>query len=234
MDRNIKIAKQLVKIARELVATNEINADSGDKMSSGVIFDLDSEPIEDARSASRKRQAFLESLWNGDDDLTMMERLGVMVRSIFKSKKTLEEEKRMQETVDETNAKIQANVENVKGEMQRYTDTFEDSKFYVLFSSKERYAQFVIFRREDCARLMVRVLPGSASVDLRERKIVVDSVNETPFHVMIDIPSPRKAKPFQRGGVDQSIYTGGTNMKAMFKSFEQLEKYANDHFKNEG
>ena len=230
MDRNIKIAKQLVRIARELVANDEINAGSDEKMQSGVIFDLDAEPIVGMRSASRSRVAFLESPWEGDDDLTMMERLGVMFRSIFKSKKTLEEEKRMLVTVDEMNAKIDEEKKKIHGKLKEYSKTF-DNNDYMVFVEDMLVGQLIAFRKSDSARLVMKFAPGNAYIDIKQRKIVVDQINEIPFRVMIDIPSEQKAQPFVRGKLPRDIYNGGTNMKATFKSFDQFTKYVDDNFK---
>lgn len=230
MDRNIKIARQLVRIARELVANDEINAGSDEKMQSGVIFDMDAEPVAGMRSASRSRVAFLESPWEGDDDLTMMERLGVMFRSIFKSKKTLEEEKRMLVTVDEMNAKIDEEKKKIHDKLKEYSKTF-DNNDYMVFVEDMLVGQFIAFRRSDSARLVMKFAPGNAYIDIKQRKIVVDQINDTPFLVMIDIPSEQKAQPFVRGKLPRDIYNGGMNLKATFKSFEQCIKYVDDKFK---
>lgn len=237
MDRNIKIARQLVRIARELVANdeinegiNEINAGADEKMQSGVIFDLDAEPVAGMRSASRSRVAFLESPWEGDDNMTMMERLGVMFRSIFKSKKTLEEEKRMLVTVDEMNAKIDEEKKRIHDELKNYSSTFDQNKFEV-FMTDVTIGMVVVFRKSDSARLQMKFAPGNAYIDIKDRKIVVDKINETPFVVSIDIPDAKNAKPFVRGKLDKSVYNGGKNLTATFKSFDQFTKYADDNFK---
>ena len=230
MDRNIKIARQLVRIARELVANDEINADADEKMQSGVIFDPELDTIARLRSASRSRVAFLESPWEGDDDMTMLERLGVMFRSIFKSKKTLEEEKRVQATVDEMNAKIDEEKKNIQEKMKEYSKTFGNDA-YEVFIDDIFMGQFIAFRKGDSARAVVKFVPGSANIDIKQKKIIVDQINEIPFRVMIDIPSEQKAQSFVRGKLPRDIYNGGTNLKATFKSFDQCTKYLDEHFK---
>lgn len=230
MDKNIRIARELVRIARELVAGDEINAGADEKMQSGVIFDLESETIAKLRSASRSRVAFLESPWEGDDDMTMLERLGVMFRSIFKSKKTLEEEKRILATVDEMNAKINEEKKNIHEKMKEYSKTFGNDA-YEVFIDDVLMGQFIVFRKSDSARVVVKFAPGSANIDIKQKKIIVDQINEIPFRVMIDIPSEQKAQPFVRGKLPRDEYNGGTNLKAAFKSFDQCTKYVDEKFK---
>lgn len=220
--RNARVARQLLKIARELVSEKKVAKEV-------EIFDFNTGDVTaNMKTAGMKTAAFVESPWLGEDTMTVAEKIGVMLMNLFKSDKQKDAERKKQESIDKVNKLLNDCKMGIFDSMKDFVASTFDSKDYKAITS-DANTGFVVFRKSDSARVAVKFVPGECSVVEKDGVAVLQNSNETPFLVHIDIP--KVGVPMEQGKkVDQSIYGQGTNLKAQLSSFTQVEDYIQDKF----
>lgn len=187
MDRNVRIAKELVRIAKELVAEDKIE-----------IFDFnDEQPLEDVKNASMSRVAL--RLWDSKGNFALVDDLKNTFMGILQSIRGKTEKERRDESVRRMNEVIDTYRKDTLRHLSRGINKLVNPRKYHVENDFNGSWNFIITLNDNplkCCR--VSFCSSLIKVEEENGKVFVTGLKKHAFIVSITAPTGRKIMNYSK------------------------------------